>query len=105
MIRILLISFTCILFAPPSFAASNTGGGSSGGLGFTCPPDSTSCRCDGSYLDCKNMADKVCKDGKIDPYNCGQGFCICQAKSARPIERVVPDTTVPLQPLQLQPLQ
>jgi len=99
MLRMLPISFICVLFASPSFAIDNSGGSSSR-TGFTCPPDSTSCRCDGSYLDCKNMADKVCKEGKIDPANCTKDFCVCAAKAARPIERVTPGTTIDMQPLQ-----
>jgi len=98
-LRAVLVSVGCIfLLVSSSLAVDNNT--STNRTSFTCPPGETFCYCDGSYLDCKNMGDKVCKGGKVDPANCTRTFCSCEAKATQPIERITPDATVPMQQLQ-----
>ncbi|MCU0790024.1 MAG: hypothetical protein MUE79_03065 [Nitratireductor sp.] len=81
MVRILsvLVIFTA-LAAGPGLAAQS--GSSSGGAGFSCPPDDETCTCDGTYTDCTNM--KVnCVDGTMQCKRVdGLERCWCQRKAS-----------------------
>ena len=74
-----LVSLVMIM---PAVAAQS---GSSGGgkMRFNCPPDSTTCTCDGSYTDCKRMKDTVCVEGKMDCKRVnGVETCSCEMYGA-----------------------
>jgi hypothetical protein len=82
--RFLPILIPVLFFLAIPVEAAQLGGGSIGGLDFTCPPESDRCSCDGSYVDCKDMKDLVCKDGKMScGWINGQAFCQCTKKNAR----------------------
>lgn len=82
----------------PIAQAAQSGSGGAGGTNFAC--DTTTCICNGSYTDCKNMEEKC--SGKI---SCPSGgtYCSCTKKlSVRenrlPRSNVIPDGAVRVSP-------
>lgn len=97
MLRYVVFSLLMMSFPPPAEAAQNTGG-TGGGSKFSC--DASSCICNGTYTDCKDMEDKCL--GKI---KCPAGgtYCSCTKKAAirqklLPKSKVAPDESPKIAP-------